>query len=90
MLGLPASASYVALLQALDFNPASGNFVGKLLRNGGTSTMDCRIVNPTNFTGTMLLVNGGGPIEQPMTAGASPSPGPSPGPNLDPNSNSWP
>ena len=32
--------------------------------------MDCRIVNPTNFTGTMLLVNGGGAIQQPMTAGA--------------------
>ena len=51
-LGLPVSASHVALLQALDFNPTSGNFVGKLLGNGGTSTMDCRIANPTNFTGT--------------------------------------
>jgi hypothetical protein len=32
--------------------------------------MDCRITNPTNFTGIMMLVNGGGAIEQPMTAGA--------------------
>ena len=54
-LGLRPSATHVALLQALDFNPSSKDYLGTQLTNEGTSLMDASISNPTRFEGLMLL-----------------------------------
>lgn len=57
-MGLPPHRTLVLLLQSLQFDPLKVDFVSAQLRNGGSSTMDARLVNEGGCTGSVLLVNG--------------------------------
>jgi FtsP/CotA-like multicopper oxidase with cupredoxin domain len=57
-MGLPIAAQRVLLLQSLDLDPSSPDYALKQLANGRTSSLPWRLHNPTNFDGTLLLVNG--------------------------------
>ena len=58
------------VLQAVTLDPTSPDFVGKLLRNAGTSSLPLNLVNPSGFSGTLLLVNGHSAIEERLPCGA--------------------
>ena len=58
-LALPMAATRVLLLQSLDFDPSSSDFVGIQLESQGSSTLPATLLNPSGLSRPMLLVNGG-------------------------------
>jgi len=52
------AATLPLMIQMLEFNPASKEYIGACLDNGGTSDLPLRFSNPHNFTGRLLLASG--------------------------------
>ena len=68
-MDLPLATDRVLVLQALSFDPHSPDYILTQLANGGTSTLDPQLINPTGFDGWLMLVNGGSPVREQIPLG---------------------
>jgi FtsP/CotA-like multicopper oxidase with cupredoxin domain len=65
---LGVDVTQILVLQMLDFNPESGNYIETVMAMNGGSSLPLELHNPENYAGLLLLANG--QVNAPMNLGA--------------------